>query len=205
MFYQPRIEAHGLKHNPFKSCIVPRCIGWISSLSEDGTVNVAPYSFFNGVGDNPPMVMFSSGGRHVHGEKDSQGNVEATGEFVCNMVTWELREQMSKTSAPTRPEISEFDYAGIEMEPSTVVKPPRVKASPIHLECEYLKTVELPCHIPDSTNAIIIGEVVGVHIRDEVLKDGMVDMSTFRPVARMGYMDYTVVDTVFTMIMPDKA
>ena len=205
MFYQPRTQSHGLPHNPFKSCIVPRCIGWISSLAPDGTVNLAPYSFFNGVGDNPPMVMFSSGGRHKHGEKDSQANVETTGEFVCNMVTWELRQQMSLTSAPTRPEVNEFDYAGLEWEPSEVVKPPRVKASPIHLECEYLQTVDLPCNDPAATNAIIIGEVVGIHIRDCVLTDGMVDMSKFRPVARMGYMDYTVVDSVFTMLFPDSA
>jgi flavin reductase (DIM6/NTAB) family NADH-FMN oxidoreductase RutF len=183
---------------------VPRCIGWISSLALDGTVNLAPYSFFNGVGDNPPMVMFSSGGRHQHGEKDSQANVENTGEFVCNMVTWELREQMSLTSAPTRPEVNEFDYAGLEWEPSQVVKPPRVKGSPIHLECEYLQSVALPCNDPATSNSIIIGEVVGIHIRDCVLTNGMVDMCKFRPVARMGYMDYTVVDTVFTMLFPDS-
>jgi flavin reductase (DIM6/NTAB) family NADH-FMN oxidoreductase RutF len=184
---------------------VPRCIGWISSVNPQGVVNLAPYSFFNGVGDNPPMVMFSSGGRHDHGEKDSQANVEASGEFVCNLVTWELREQMSLTSAPTRSEVNEFEYAGIEWEPSELVKPPRVKGSPIHLECEYLQTVALPCNDPKTTNAIIIGEVIGIHIRDAVLTDGMVDMTQFRPVARMGYMDYTVVNDVFTMLFPDTA
>ena len=197
MFYETK-NPHGLPHDPFKSCIVPRCIGWISTLSASGIANLAPYSFFNGVSGDPPMVMFSSGGRY----KDSLPNVEATGEFVCNMSTWELREQMNLSSADASPDVDEFEFVGLEREPSVLVKPPRVKASPIHLECRHFQTVHLP-HGPNSDhNAIVIGEVIGIHISDSVLTNGMVDMSKFRPIARLGYMDYTIADEVFTMLRP---
>jgi len=205
MFYETKTGQHGLPHDPFKSCVVPRSIGWISSLSEDGTVNLAPYSFFNAVSTDPPMVMFASGGLQPHGAKDSLANVEQTGEFVCNLVTWELREKMNQTSASTRPEVNEFEFANLTEEPSVLVKPPRVKEAPIHLECRYHQTVELPSHDTASRNALAIGEVVGIHICDEVLTNGMVDMSKFTPIARMGYMDYAVVEKVFTMPFPDDS
>lgn len=203
MFYETANNEHGLPRNPFKSCVVPRCIGWISSLSASGVVNLAPYSFFNAVSSDPPMVMFASGGQQPHGPKDSITNIEQTREFVCNLATWELREQMRLSSAPTRPEVDEFDYTGLAYEPAILVKPPRVKATPIHLECVYHQTVELPSRNSESRNAMLIGEVVGVHIRDQVLTDGLVDMSKLRPIARLGYMDYAVVDTVFSMPMPE--
>ncbi|MBT3307012.1 MAG: flavin reductase family protein [Alphaproteobacteria bacterium] len=193
---------HGLPHDPFKSCVVPRPIGWISSLSADGTVNLAPYSFFNALAGEPPMVMFSSNGKQPFGPKDSLANIEATGEFVCSMATWDLRDSMSATSAAERPEVDEFELTGLETEPSQLVKPPRVKASPVHLECLYHTTVELPCDVEGGRNAVCIGRVVGIHIRDEFLVDGLVDIARIRPLARMGYQDYTVVEQVFTMAMP---
>ena len=203
MFYRPE-EPHGLPHDPFKSCVVPRCIGWISSISAAGVVNLAPYSFFNAISTNPHMVTFGSGGRHAHGVKDSVANIEETGEFVCNLATWELREQMSLSSTTTRPEVDEFDYSGLEATASTLVKPPRVKAAPIHLECKHYQTIDLPTDDPDplAPNKMVVGTVIGIHISDDVLTEGMVDMSKFRPVARMGYMDYAVVDNVFTMPFP---
>ena len=203
MFYETRLKQHGLPHDPFKSCVVPRCIGWVSTVSTTGALNIAPYSFFNGVCDNPPMVMFASGGKHMHGPKDSLSNVEQTGEFVCSLVTWELREQMNLTSAHTRPEVNEFDFAGLETRPSTLVKPPGVKDAPIHLECTLFKIVDLPNNESGIRNAVVIGEVIGIHISDDVLTQGMVDMSKFRPIARLGYWDYTVADTVFTMERPE--
>ena len=204
MFYETKENNHGLPHDPFKSCVVPRCIGWISSISASGIVNLAPYSFFNAIASNPHMVMFGTGGRHTHGDKDSITNIEQTGEFVCNLTTWETREQMSLSSASTEPGVDEFAYAKLEAQPSVMVKPPRVKASPIHLECTYYQTLELPTDDPDplARNAMVIGTVVGIHISDSVLTDGMVDMSKFRPIARMGYMDYSVVEKVFTMPFP---
>ncbi len=195
-------EPHGLPHNPFKSCVVPRPIGWISTLDADGVANLAPYSFFNGVSGEPPMVMFASGGRK-DGQKDSINNAEATGEFVCSMVSWDLKDQMNTSSAQVPADVDEFQLAGLETEPSQLVKPPRVKAAPIHLECLYHQTVELPQDRHGGGNAICIGSVIGVHISDAVLKDGMVDIHAFRPVARLGYMDYTSVTEVFEIKRPD--
>ncbi len=204
MFYKTD-GPHGLPHDPFSSCIVPRPIGWISTLSPEGVVNLAPYSFFNGVSYGPPMVMFATTGKQPHGAKDSVANAEATGEFVCNMVAWDLREKMNRTSAPAAPEINEFELAGLETEPSELVSPPRVKASPIHLECLYHATLDLPCETEGMRNAICVGRVVGIHIRDEFLTDGMVDIARIKPLARLGYHDYTVAEKVITMPRPEKA
>ena len=195
-------EPHGLPHNPFKSCVAPRPIGWISSVSADGHINLAPYSFFNAVGSEPPMVMFSSTGVAPRPTKDTVSNIEATGEFVCNMVTWELRNQMNATSAPAPAETNEFELAGLEMEPSTLVKPPRVKAAPIHMECTYVKTIDLPCDTPGGRNVMIIGQVIGIQINDTFLIDGRIDMVEIQPLARMGYQDYSSVEKIFTLNRP---
>ncbi|MEE8187701.1 MAG: flavin reductase family protein [Kiloniellales bacterium] len=202
MFYETKENRHGLPRNPFKSCIVPRPIGWISTLGADGVVNLAPYSFFNGVASDPPMVMFASNGSPSIPEKDTLRNCEATGEFVASLATWDLRDQMNRTSAPVAAEIDEMALAELEQEPARLVKPPRVKAAPIHLECLHHQTIELPCDVPGGRNALVLGRVIGVHIRDEVLTDGLVDMAKIKPIARLGYMDYTRVDLVFTMERP---
>ncbi len=199
MFYDPRIGDHHLPRDPFKSLIVPRPIGWISSISGDGVVNLAPYSFFNGVAANPAVVMFCPGGA---ARKDSLKNVEETGEFVVNVATDGQRLEVNETSAIVPPEVDEFALAGLEALPSRDVKPPRVAGAPAHLECKHLQTVTLPADDPASPNAMVLGLVVGIHIDDAILTDGMVDMAKFRPIARLGYMDYTVVDNVFTMMRP---
>ena len=202
MFYEPK-DHHGLAHNPFKSLIVPRPIGWVSTQDGGGVVNLAPYSYFNGVGSEPPTVMFASEGTHTEGGfKDSATNVRETGEFVCNLATWELREAMNATSANVARNINEFELAGLTPTPSRLVKPPRVKESPVHLECTHLKTVELPSHDPGRPNLVVFGRVIGIHIDDSIIRDGMIDMKVFKPIARLGYMDYTVVDNVFTMRRP---
>ena len=198
MFYETKDKRHGLPHDPFKSCIVPRPIGWITTISRDGVVNLAPYSFFNGVAEDPPMVMFSSNGP----AKDSLVNCEQTGEFVANLATWDLRDRMNRTSAPVEPEVDEFALAELEPAPARLVKPPRVKAAPIHMECLYLQTVELPCGTPNGRNAMVLGRVIGIHIDESVLTDGLVDMAKLRPIARLGYKDYTRVDLVFSMTRP---
>ena len=203
MFYRPE-DGHGLPHNPFNAIVTPRPIGWISTIGADGAVNLAPYSFFNAVATEPPMVMFSSNGKQAHGTKDSVANAEATGEFVCNMATWDLRDPMSQTSRPVPPEVDEFELAGLETQPSELVKPPRVKASPIHLECVYHQTLELPCDIEGGRNAICLGRVVGVHIRDEFLTNGKVDIARIKPLARLGYQDYTVAEKVVKITRPTK-
>lgn len=202
MFYETR-NHHGLKHDPFKSLIVPRPIGWVSTRDSNGVVNLAPYSFFNGVCSNPPTVMFASEGTHSEGHfKDSATNVGQTGEFVCNLATWELREAMNATSAQVPRSVDEFELAHLTPVPSRLVKPPRVKESPVHLECTHLKTVELPSNDPERPTLVVFGRVVGIHIDDAIITDGMIDMDRFHPIARLGYMDYTMVDNVFTMRRP---
>ncbi|HYB08349.1 MAG TPA: flavin reductase family protein [Alphaproteobacteria bacterium] len=204
MFYDPERRDHGLPHNPFKSLVVPRPIGWISTLSREGVVNLAPYSYFNAVCDRPPTVMFASGGARARDRrKDSQRNAEETGEFVVNLATWDLREKVSATSATLPSEVDEMALCGLASLPSIKVKPPRVAESPIHLECRYLLTVPVPESDPAEASAIVIGRVIGVHIRDDVIVDGRVDPRKFKPIARLGYFDYTVVDSFFTIPFPE--
>lgn len=203
MFYETK-NKHGLPRDPFKACVVPRPIGWITTLDDQGNVNLAPFSYFNAVSAPMPMVMFSASSRPQYGLKDTPTNAERTGEFVCNMATWELREQMNQTSLHVPPGTDELKMVGLTAEPSVLVKPPRVKESPIHLECRFWKRVDLPDDPkPDGRNVMIIGTVVGIHIKDEVMTDGLVDMAKVRPIARLGYMDFSVVDGLFTMMRPD--
>lgn len=202
MFYKPS-EPHGLRHGPLKALISPRPIGWVSSLAKDGTVNLAPFSFFNAMAENPPIVAMGINGTHSEGgAKDSLKNIETTGEFVCNMVTYELREGMNATSEMAARSIDEFELAGLTPEPSKLVKPPRVRESLAHLECVYWKTIELPSNNPKVKNSMLMGEVVGIHINDEIIVDGMIDMTKYRPLARLGYMDYCYVENVFSMERP---
>lgn len=198
MFYETASNEHGLKHNPFKALVAPRPIGWISSLSADGVVNLAPYSFFNAVSDIPPYVMFSSSGR-----KDSMTNIEATGEFVCSLATYDLKDKMNTTSAAVGPEVDEFELSGLTPAPCKIVKPPRVAESPVALECKHYKTIALPGPDGSDGNFMVLGEVVGVHIDESVIVNGMVDVTKYRPLSRLGYMDYAVVDSVFAMDRPE--
>jgi flavin reductase (DIM6/NTAB) family NADH-FMN oxidoreductase RutF len=188
MFYEPAKHNHGLPHDPFKAIVAPRPIGWITSMNARGEINLAPYSFFNAVSGNPPTVMFSSEGR-----KDSVTFVDETKEFVCNLATWDTREQMNKTSAPYPRGVNEMREAGLEAAPSVLIKPPRVAAAPCALECKWLQTVQLQDLEGTATNRyVIFGQVVGVHIDDRFIKDGLLDTAAMRPIARAGYHDYFV-------------
>lgn len=199
MHFDPRAKDHPLPHDPFTALVVPRPIGWISTIGRDGIVNLAPYSFFNAVASNPPFVMFASANR-----KDSQRNAEESGEFVACLATYELRHEMNVTSASVGPEVSEPELAQLEMAPSAVVKPPRVKRSPSALECKYVKTVGLPgANGKPHPFSIVIGEVVSIYIDDSVIANGFVDLAKVRPIARLGYLDYyAVVDTIIRMKRP---
>lgn len=200
MFYETDKNDHGLPYNPYKSCVVPRPIGWITTLSLDGIVNLAPYSQFNNLGYDPPYVMFSAGARPDGTRKDSVVNAIETGEFVCNMATWELREAVNTSSQMVDPETDETVLASLETVPSRMVKPPRVAASPVHLECLFHSASVLPGYSPDNIVHLVIGQVIGVHVRDDALTaDGRIDVARIRPLARLGYFDYTAVDKVFTM------
>jgi flavin reductase (DIM6/NTAB) family NADH-FMN oxidoreductase RutF len=203
MFYRTD-QAHGLPHSPFNALVVPRPIGWVSTVDREGRVNLAPYSFFNAIAYEPPQVMFSGTGPHSGGGlKDSIKNVEETGEFVCNLVTAELAQAMNLSSASAPRDVDEFELAGLTKAPSTLVAPPRVLESPAHLECRLVKVVDLATTDPvRAPNRMVIGEVVGIHIDDAVLTDGLVDMAKLRPLARLGYMDYATLDSVFQMQRP---
>jgi flavin reductase (DIM6/NTAB) family NADH-FMN oxidoreductase RutF len=200
IFYEPSSrDRELLPHDPFKSLVAPRPIGWVSTLSADGAVNLAPYSFFNAVGEAPPMLAFSSNGR-----KDSATFAGEIDEFVWNLVTWELREAMNETSAPLPRGTSEFERAGLEMAPSRLVSPPRVAASPCAMECRVVHHVELhdvdgrPCD-----QHLVIGQVVGVHLDETRLTAGELDTAALRPVARCGGpADYAVVESIFKMARP---
>ncbi len=205
MFYEPKpgVKPAGLPHDPFKSLVVPRPIGWISTVDPDGVVNLAPYSYFNAVSSEPPIVLFASNhARSDDRRKDSHRNAERTGGFVVNLATYDLREQMNASSADVPPEVDEMALAGLTAVPSRLVKAPRVAEAPVHLECRYMQTVQLPSWNPKVSNAIVIGEVIGVHIADEFIAGGRVDVGKLRPIARLGYMDYAVVDTIFSLDRP---
>jgi flavin reductase (DIM6/NTAB) family NADH-FMN oxidoreductase RutF len=200
MFYDTRKNDHGLPHDPFKAIVAPRPIGWISSVNGKGEINLAPYSFFNGVASRPPVVMFASEGR-----KDSLAFIEETGEFVCNLATWDLREAMNATSAPLPRGINEMAHAGLESAPSRLVKPPRVAASPCALECKLLQVVSLAdIDGREIDGHVVFGQVIGVHIDDRYIKDGLLDSAAMKPIARCGYHNYAVVESQFAMRRPTR-
>jgi flavin reductase (DIM6/NTAB) family NADH-FMN oxidoreductase RutF len=169
-------------------------------MSAKGEINLAPYSYFNGVRSRPPMVMFSSEGR-----KDSLEFVEETKEFVCNLATWDLRHQMNQTSAPYPRGVNEIAAAGLTAAPSRLVKPPRVAEAPAALECKWVQTVQLKDE--DGTpfdGWMVIGRVVGVHIDERFIKNGLLDTAAMKPIARGGYHDYSVLTESFTMRRPES-
>lgn len=195
MHYDIASRPASLKHDPFKALVVPRPIGWIGSVDTDGRPNLAPYSFFNGVADRPPMVMFSSAG-----EKDSLRNVRATGEFTCSLSGYAQREAMNLSSAPLAPGIDEFAAAGLQAAPSLRVRAPRVAGAPAALECRLWQTLDLP----GGRYTLVIGEVVAIYIDDAYVHDGIVDTGAMRVLSRLGYMQYGVLEPadIFTMQRP---
>lgn len=198
MFYEPKKNDHGLPHGPFKALVAPRPIGWISTLGSDGVANLAPYSFFNGVSDDPPVVMFSSAGI-----KDSLSNAEATGEFVCNIVSYALRDAMNASSADVGAGVDEFELAGLQKAACRMVRAPRVADAPAALECRTIKIVDLPGQDGQPNfYRVVFGLVVGIHIADDALVDGLVDAKRLNQLARLGYHDYSAVDKVFSLARP---
>ncbi|MGF6536018.1 flavin reductase (DIM6/NTAB) family NADH-FMN oxidoreductase RutF [Paraburkholderia sp. GAS206C] len=197
-FYDPA-TGHGLKHDPFKAIVAPRLIGWISTRSAAGHLNLAPYSFFGAFATFPAIIGFCSEGR-----KDSIGNIEETGEFVWNLATKPLAEQMNRSSAPVAPEVDEFQLAGLTPVPGRSVSVPHVGESPAALECKLLQIVRL--NSLDGTpmdNYLALGQVVGVHIQNAYLKDGLFDTHAAQPIMRAGYRaDYAQIGEMFQMIRP---
>lgn len=220
MFYDSEGRMKGqatmpLPFNPFKALVAPRPIGWISTLTAEGLVNLAPYSYFQAIADNPDVVMFSATpelkvGASTPGvsfgseRKHSESNAAISGEFVCNIVSHELAELMNATSAHLPAEQSEAEHAGITLAPSQKIKTPRVAACPAALECVFLESRPVPKRGGDHVYQMVFGEVVGIHIDDRFIRDGRVDTSAMQVLTRMGYDEYAVVGKAFSMSRPDN-
>lgn len=203
MFVDPRTAAK-LNRAIFNAIVAPRPIGWISSQSPEGHVNLAPFSHFNIVSTAPPVILFSCNTPGDRAEKDTLANVRATGEFVFNLATFDLREAVNTTSAPAAPDIDEFMLAKLDKAPSVNVKPPRVAASPANLECRLLRIVEIEPEQPgDTSSNVVFGRVIGLHIRDEYLTAaGRFDTIKAQPLARLGGIQYAPPGTIFEMPAP---
>ena len=198
MFYNPEI-GHNLPHDPFKAIVSPRPIGWISTIDKEKNVNLAPYSFFNAIADNPPMIMFSITGQKKNiSSKDTLQNIIETKCFVVNVVSRDLLNQMNQTSGNYPKNTDEFVLANLEKTNCVYIDVPRVKKSPASLECTLYKILKLP----GFSNNMVIGEVVGVHINENILKNGIFDILAYDPIARLGYKDYTYVSSKFELERP---
>ncbi|MFK7763237.1 MAG: flavin reductase family protein [Roseobacter sp.] len=200
MFYRPA-DGHGLPHNPFNAIVTPRPIGWISTRGTNGQNNLAPYSFFNAVAYVPPQVMFAStAAKEDRGDtKDSVAQIRETGVFCVNIVEYAMRDVMNASSAALPSDVDEFEHAGIDTASCDVIDCARVADAPAALECRMTQIVK----VEGAHNFVVFGEVVGVHIRDDVLVDGRFDVTRYKPLSRMGYRDYTSVSEVFELTRPD--
>ena len=199
IFYEPQSRDRSLfPHDPFKALVTPRPIGWISTLSAKGELNLAPYSYFNAFSSNPPIVGFSS-----EGEKDSSTFAMETGEFVWSMATWDLRDQMNASAASLPRGQSEFTHAKLDTAASRLVRPPRVAASPAAFECRVTEMVKLKdVDGSDSGRRLVLGRVIGIHVDERFVRQGRIDSAAMRPIARGGYDEYSVVEQVFSMPRP---
>jgi flavin reductase (DIM6/NTAB) family NADH-FMN oxidoreductase RutF len=198
MFYSTDENRHGLAHDPFKAIVSPRPIGWIGSRGSDGSINLAPYSFFNAVSDRPKLVMFSSSGR-----KHSFRNASETGEFTCNFVSRHLIDKMNASSAAVPYGVDEFALAGLTPSQGELVAAPYVAEAFAVLECKVTEIIEPKSLSGEpSENVMVFGQVVGIHIDEAILREGRIDMALAQPIARLGYMDYSDSSEVFELFRP---
>jgi flavin reductase (DIM6/NTAB) family NADH-FMN oxidoreductase RutF len=197
MFYDARKNDHGFQYDPFKAIVAPRPIGWVSTLSASGIANLAPYSYFNAVAQDPHYIVLGSGGR-----KDTLQNIQATDEFALNLATFELREQMNASSANVAHGVDEFDLAGLGKAACRIIAPPRVAESPVCLECKLFKVIDLPDDQGNVGDYLIIGRVIGIHIDDRFIEDGRVNTAAMQPIARLGYSEYATVAESWRMRRP---
>ena len=199
IFFEPESRDKKLfPWDPFKGVVVPRPIGWISSVSKAGQVNLAPYSFFNGVQSRPRIVNFCS-----ESEKDAAAFAIESGEFAWSMATWNLREKMNMTSEGLPRGQSEFDFAGLATAPCKLIKAPRVADSPAAMECKVTQVLRVKDADGKETGGVVVyGQVIGMHIDERFMKNGRFDLGAVRPIARCGYDEYTVVEKVFAMTRP---
>ena len=202
MFYRPGQDAHGLPHNPFKAIVSPRPIGWISTRDAKGRANLAPYSFFNAVSEDPPMVMFGSGAQKIGLDegKDSIANILETGEFCVNFVSMALADAMNITSGHYPHGEDEFAHAGLQKQQGEMVNVDFVQAAPAAFECRLFKVIDLP-----GTSRMVLGEVVGIHMDETFIKDGIFDVTQYQPLSRLGYQDYAKVEQLFPLARPESS
>lgn len=206
MHYAPNSEACPLPYSPFKSCTVPRPIGWLSTVSPDGVDNLAPYSQWQNLTFDPPMVMFAANQYPDGRRKDTVLNAEQTGWFVWNMATYKLREAVNISAMALPADEDEFAHAGVTKADCIDAPGPRVAESPCHFECQYLSTHRLPGNSPVGWVDIVFGRVIQIHVADDIITpQGKIDIPAIQPIARMGYYDYTCVTDVFEMRIPDAS
>ncbi len=203
MHYDPRSETCPLPYSPFKSCTVPRPIGWLSTISKDGVANLAPYSQWQNLTFDPPLVMFAANQLSSGARKHTVVNAEETGWFVWNMATYDLREAVNLSAMEVAADVDEFDHAGVTAAPCVDAPGPRVAESPAQFECKYLSTHRLRGSSNHGWVDVVYGEVVRIHVQDEVVtSEGKLDIPRIRPLARLGYYDYTSVTETFEMKIP---
>ena len=201
MFYEPK-HGHPFKIDPYKALVFPRPIGWISSVSKKGIPNLAPYSYFNAVADEPPQVMFCSNGDSAYGGyKDSLANILSTKEFVVNFATAKTRDAMNISSSNYKPNEDEFVVAKLKKRKSKLVKPPSVNDSPVNLECKLLKTLKLKTNTK-KISTMVIGEIIGIYINNKFIKNGRIDSVSMRYISRMGYSEYSTISSKFNLKRP---
>ena len=201
MFYRPE-DGHGLAHNPFNAIVTPRPIGWIATRGADGQDNLAPYSFFNAVAYVPPQVMFASTSAKPDrdGTKDSVSNIRETGVFCVNIVEYAMREVMNVTSGPWPKETDEFEKAGVARGTCETIDCSRVAEAPASLECKLTQIVKLE----GEANYLVLGEVTGIHLRDNCIRDGIFDVLKYQPLTRLGYRDYSRITELFSLKRPGE-
>ena len=197
MFYDAIRNDHGFAVDPLKA-LAARPIGWLSTLSQDGVANLAPYSFFNLVSERPHYVAIGSSGF-----KDSLRNIQATGEFAVNVATFALREAMNRSSAVVPPQTDEFVLAGLTKAHCQFIKAPRVAESPACFECRMHKIMELPDDEGKVSNWLIVGRIIGIHIDDRFIEEGRVNSAAMQMINRLGYAEYATIDKVWRMRRPD--
>jgi len=197
MFYDAIQNDHGFEYDPFKALVAPRPIGWISSQSPEGIANLAPYSYFNAVAENPHYLVYGTGAG-----KDSVRNIEATGEYAVNLATFALREQMNASSAQLPAHIDEFEHARLNKASCRLIRPPRVSESPVCFECRLFRIIDLPNEQGRVDNRMVVGRVVGIHVDDTFIRNGRVDTVAMHPIARLGYSEYTTVESTWSMRRP---
>ncbi|KIC51145.1 flavin reductase family protein [Tateyamaria sp. ANG-S1] len=201
MFYRPA-DGHGLPHNPFNAIVTPRPIAWVATRGSDGSDNLAPYSFFNATAYVPPQVMFASTSAKPDrdGTKDTVANIRDTGVFCVNIVEYAMKDVMNQTSGDWSADTDEFSLASVDKAECSEITCPRVAAAPASLECRMTQIHK----IEGEANYVVFGEVVGIHLRDDCVVDGVFDVLKFNPLTRMGYRDYSVIREKFSLKRPGE-